>query len=282
MSVLTKVFIILVFFAALVKLGIDVDQYSHRVDFRDKYVKELNQHAQTIVTKNREIAEWKTQVENWKAQYGVERDKNIKLNEEIVGKTNAIYEFEKRINEQKEDRDKLQQEISKMVSLLIVTTTQIDEAQKRIAEFKQNLDKALAKSRDAEANLIEAKREADAYSKDLAATEENYAKCARELFECKMKLEAIARMGVPIPTGPGVVQSLKGKILSVEEELGLVAVSLGKKDGVEIGYKFTIKRGDKFVATGIVKNVENEMSILSIDIKGPGYPPSINDDVFTP
>ena len=71
MSLLSKLFVILVFVIALVKLGIDVTLFAHKVDWKDKFVKEVNYHYQTQQIKNAEIAAREMEIENNKVFIGV-------------------------------------------------------------------------------------------------------------------------------------------------------------------------------------------------------------------
>lgn len=277
MSILTKIFIILVFLVAVVKLGVDATLYPMRIDFKDKWHKEMNEHAQTIKIMTSEIESWKVEVENWKSQYRVEQDKNIKLNEELAGKNELIEVRDRTINEMNERYQVLEQELARMNTLLSVTSAQLEEMQKKVEEYKQNLDLALSKQQAAQQDLIYAKRDAEEFSKNLAELEKKHGELAREAHKMKETLAYAVTRGFKIPLPGELSPPLEGKVLSVSPDLGLIVISLGVKDGIKIGEKFTVYRGSKFIATAIVDKVDNNMSVLRIENKQED--PKENDNV---
>jgi hypothetical protein len=71
MSTLSKVFVILVLLVAVMKLGVDVALFAHRVDWKDKYIKEADWNVQNQQMKNAEIADLELQKTNFKEYIGI-------------------------------------------------------------------------------------------------------------------------------------------------------------------------------------------------------------------
>jgi hypothetical protein len=61
--------------------------------------------------------------------------------------------------------------------------------------------------------------------------------------------------------------SVDAKVMSVSTQAGIVIINQGNDSGVRIGTKFTIYRGNQFVATAIVRETTREWSSLTIDLK---------------
>ena len=90
MSLLSKLFVILVFVIALIKLGIDVTLFAQKVDWKDKFIKEVNYHYQTQQIKNAEIAARDMEVENQRAFMAILADRINTLDTENSGKAARI------------------------------------------------------------------------------------------------------------------------------------------------------------------------------------------------
>jgi cell shape-determining protein MreC len=54
--------------------------------------------------------------------------------------------------------------------------------------------------------------------------------------------------------------SLQGKISEMNAKSGLVTLSIGSADGVQVGTRFHVVRGDKFICDVVVTNVDTETS----------------------
>src|SRR5258705_6465326 len=99
MSTLSKVFVVLVLVIALVKLGIDMTLFGMRVDWKDKFEKEVQYHYQALMVKNNEIADMTAQAENLKAyQRDVLMPKMSMLEVENAGKSARIAELQRQFD----------------------------------------------------------------------------------------------------------------------------------------------------------------------------------------
>jgi hypothetical protein len=52
--------------------------------------------------------------------------------------------------------------------------------------------------------------------------------------------------------------TVAGKVCSVDAEKNVVVLSVGKNDGVRVGYEFTVYRGNRYVAKVVIEDVEAE------------------------
>ena len=69
------------------------------------------------------------------------------------------------------------------------------------------------------------------------------------------------------PAGDYRGSPVDAKVMSASTQAGIVIINQGKDAGVLIGTKFTIYRGNQFVATAIVRETTRDWSSLTLDLK---------------
>jgi hypothetical protein len=70
---------------------------------------------------------------------------------------------------------------------------------------------------------------------------------------------------------------LDGKIVVYSAQSETAIIDRGKDHGVLVGMKYTVYRGDRFIASGIVKETAKDWSALTIEMKSDQ--PQAGDDV---
>jgi chromosome segregation ATPase len=65
---------------------------------------------------------------------------------------------------------------------------------------------------------------------------------------------------VKIASPSNMAVSMQGKISEMNAKSGLVTLSIGSADGVQVGTRFHVVRGDKFICDVVVTNVDTETS----------------------
>jgi hypothetical protein len=93
--------------------------------------------------------------------------------------------------------------------------------------------------------------------KSLRDLREEFTKIRRELDEKTMVIEHLITLGVPVwelvTLSPP--PKIDGQVLAADEDTKLVVLSVGFEQGVQVGYQFTIFRGNRFIARVIVEKV---------------------------
>ena len=71
---------------------------------------------------------------------------------------------------------------------------------------------------------------------------------------------------------------INGKVVDVKADNGKVylALSLGERDNIQVGTRFTISRGDKYVGDAIVERVAPDQSVAVVRAGNP-IPVQVND-----
>jgi hypothetical protein len=267
MSTLSKVFVILVFVIALVKLGVDVTLFAQKVDWKDKFVKEVNYHYATQQIKNAEIAARDLEIDNQKSFIGILNDRIAVLDTENSAKAQRIGDLVRESVEKQTLLTKLEADVQVFVRQLEVQLAQIQELTTKVEEHRIKLGKAVAEKATAVAEVQYARQQSERLSQDLASLEEKHVDMAREKKLIEEKLNAIALAGGSSAVNMPGRKPLEGKVTAVANEIGLVVISIGKDAGVLEGDEFTIFRGGDFVAKIVVDRADRSWAAGKVVLK---------------
>jgi hypothetical protein len=275
MSTLSKVFVILVFVIALVKLGIDVTLFAQKTDWKDKFVREVNYHYQTQQIKNAEIAARDLEIENQKSFITVLNEKINTLDTENSSKAARINDLQRQLDFANTSLSKLEADQQVFVRQLEVQLAQIREMEVKVDESRQKLGKALNEKSTAVAELQYARQQVEVLQKDLSELEVKHVDIAREKKGLEERINHLNQLGIRTEVAPK--RALEGKVTAVANEIGLVVVSIGRDAGVNEGDEFTIYRGGDFVAKITVDRTDRKWSAGRVVLKKTD--PRVADDV---
>ena len=268
MSLLSKLFVILVFVIALIKLGIDVTLFAQKVDWKDKFIKEVNYHYATQQIKNAEIAARDMEVENQRQFMAILSDRINTLDTENSGKAARINELNRQLDAANTLASKYEADMQVFVRQLEVQLAQIQELTTKIEESRVKLAKSVAE-------LQYARQLAERLQQDLGQLEEKHVEMARDKKHLEEKMNAIAQAGGNVNVAPK--KALEAKVTAVANEIGLVVISIGKDDGVLEGDEFTVYRGGDFVAKIVIDRSDRKWSAGKVVLKKTD--PRVADDV---
>ncbi len=275
MSTLSKVFVILVFLVAMVKLGVDATLFAQRVDWKDKFVKEVNYHYQTQQIKNAEIQDLILQRENLNEYNKILLDKITMLDTENSAKSLQIANLQREFDQKNSQIAKLIADLDVYVRQLEVQITQIQEMSNKVEEYRGKLAKAAAERSTAVQELQYARQEAEVLQKSMGALEEQHISLARDKKRLEETIAALNARGVDTDL-VSPKKLLEGKVTAVSPEIGLVVISIGRDDGVLEGNEFTIFRQQQFIAKITVERVDRKWSAGRVTLKKDD--PRVSDD----
>ncbi|HLF92618.1 MAG TPA: hypothetical protein VJB14_04100 [Planctomycetota bacterium] len=275
MSLLSKLFVILVFVISLVKLGVDVTLFAQKVDWKDKFVKEVNYHYQTQQIKNAEIAAREMEIENNKVFIGILTDRINTLDTENSSKAQRINDLQRQLDFANTLQTKTEADMQVFVRQLEVQLAQIQELTTKIEEHRGKLAKALNEKSLAVAEVQYARQMSEKLSQDLAELEGKHVDMARDKKHLEEKINHLNQLGVKTDVAPK--KPLEGKVTAVANEIGLVVISIGKDDGVGEGDEFTVYRGGDFVAKIQIDRADRRWSAGKVVLKKTD--PRVADDV---
>ncbi len=106
-----------------------------------------------------------------------------------------------------------------------------------------------------QAQLLVANDRLEKAYRDIAVME-------KELVELSRKLgaegETPGGSGPYLGGDPTGVPKIDGVVIGVSDKVNLVLISVGNKDKVQVGYKFTVYRGSEYVSKLVVDKVEGD------------------------
>lgn len=101
-----------------------------------------------------------------------------------------------------------------------------------------------------------------------------------------MKLLAVAFLAaLPwVSASESETNPLDGKIVAYSAQSETAIIDRGKDHGVLVGMKYTVYRGDRFIATGIVKETAKDWSAMIIEMKSdqPQAGDEVSSQILTP
>ena len=261
MSTLSKVFVVLVLVLSLVYLGVAATLFAHRTDWKDKFFKENEAHRRNLEAKDREIGKLVNEI---KVHEDLQRalNDNIKQLEIEKAQINARYEeVRKDFNDLKGKYDILKAEQEKLVQQIGVQLTLNQELAKKVEEYRLKSTATVADRDTALQQLQYVRQDNEELKKNLAGLEQQHVKLARDQDTAQRQLAELARLGVDIEAYQKLpAKPLDGKVVAVSDKVNLVVISVGEDDGVQVGNKFTIFRGDKFVGQIVIEKAERDWS----------------------
>lgn len=116
---------------------------------------------------------------------------------------------------------------------------------------------AAEKTRDTlHAELLTANDRLEKAYKDIAEMEKQLVDVSRAKNDIEQQL-AYLRDRVPNLGDLAVEPKIDGVVLGVSDKVNLILISVGGKDKVQVGYKFTVYRGSAYVSKLVVDKVED-------------------------
>jgi len=281
MSTLSKTFVILVFLASVAYVAVQVTLYSLRVDFKDKWIKEVNYHYQTQQVKNSEIAALRVEMDNRKSILDALHQKIGVMEAELAGRSRLLTEVQRQLDSSNQLLAKSAANQGVLVRQLEVQQAQIADMESKKEAYRVKWVKANNEYSTALQELQYARQEGERLSRDLAELESKAVELAREKKRHEETLAALAASGVRTDlVGPR--KKLEGKVTAVSAQFKLVVINIGKEQGVLEGDEFTIYRGGSFVAKIQVERVDRSWAAGRIVLQkdDPKVADSVSNDIL--
>lgn len=257
MSTLTKVFVVLVLVISLVYLGVSATLFAHRVDYKDKWETEKSDHQKDA--------------DAWKGDKGkLEADIQAKA-KEILAQQELAKAADNRSQEAGRERDAVRADFTKLkgdYTALVAEQQKLQSNNNDLVTRNENLNKQLAEEKklreDAQrvrdtvqAELLASQDRLEKAYKDIAEMEKQIVEVSRAKNDIEQQLDYI-RARVPNLADLGTEPKIDGIVLGVSDKVNLVLISVGGKDKVQVGFKFTVYRGSTYVSKLVVDKVDDQ------------------------
>lgn len=152
---------------------------------------------------------------------------------------------------------------------------------KEIGEIRSAKESAMMAAERAMLEKSEAVATAEKAKAEFAALQDNASSSIKERDSLKAKLETIIKLtGVP---GDAVQAQplIEGAVMDIADDIGLIALNVGKAQGVQPGYSFDIYKGNEYKGKAIVDSVQENFSSAKITMRAPGKTIGKGDAVTT-
>ncbi|MCZ7646269.1 MAG: hypothetical protein M5U26_13465 [Planctomycetota bacterium] len=194
------------------------------------------------------------------------RVKVNELRDDILQKSGELAKFKSEANMQQALNEELTRELNRRADELLKLKGVLLKQQQAVQVARENEVKARNEKAEFENELNQVKQEFNQLARDKRKIES-------DLAEQTHKIQGLLDHGVPIydilgidaaATQPYVPDSL---VLAVKPDLDLIMISVGAEQGVKPGFRFTISRGDQYVAKAQVEKVYKDMSSARLLLK---------------
>jgi septal ring factor EnvC (AmiA/AmiB activator) len=275
MSTLSKVFVVLVFFASVFFLGITATLFAQKVDWKDKFGKEVVYHYQTQQEKNAEIAVMKVEIDNVQGNLDILREKLAQKETELAGRSVRLSDAQRELDVKTSLLTKLEANLQVFVRQLEVQLAQYQDMTTKVDQYRKKMVVLQNQSSIAMQELQYARQEQERLSRDLAELEAKHVEVAREKNRLEENIAHLEQSGIRTTIGPR--KKLEGRVQAVSSEIGLVVIDLGQEAGVMVGDEFTVYRGSKFVAKIVIEKTDAKWSAGRVEAKRDN--PQVADNV---
>ena len=286
MSLLAKIFVVVVTVLSLVFLGVQATLFYHSTDWRDAYERLQGRMKLVVEEKQNEIVAVQSQVKDL--------DKTI---EQLNSSVAQIKTVSKAAESALADKSaELQRQVSQYSNLETAHKTlasaaeekdkQIKEYTGRISQLEDSLKTAQNEKELAEAQVARVTSIKTTLEKDLAEVRKDYTASKQKVLDMQLVMDELERQGVPIGTlvvNHKPVPPINGKVAGVRTDTqpALVLVTVGKDDKVEKGFAFTVYRGSTFVGKVVVEKVMADSAGCRVLFTAAGQTIKAGDDVAT-
>lgn len=257
MSTLTKVFVVLVLVISLVYLGVSATLFAHRVDYKEKWESEKDLHAKNT--------------DAWKSEKGkLEADIQTKA-KEILAQSEAAKAADNRAQEAVRERDAVRADFNKLkgdYTALVAEQQKLQNNNNDLAQRNENLNKQLGEEKKLRED---AQRVRDTVQAELLASQDRLEKAYKDISQMEIQIVEVSRAKndieqqlaymrerMPNVGELGVEPKIDGIVLGVSDKVNLVLISVGGKDKVQVGFKFTVYRGSTYVSKLVVDKVDDQ------------------------
>ncbi len=270
MSSIGKILIVINAVLSLLFLGFASALVYKSGDFKNKYDQEVSAHNQTRTEKDKQISDTRAALTTLQKENDATRSEKARFATEADSLRNA-YDQEKAVNAQLRGAvDEIKSTLDNFRTTNQDLQAQLDGARKDYDQMREARDAAVSaqtKSETEAADAVAAMKKAQTDFENLRDSAETAMK-ERDSLDAKYKA-LIAMTGVP---GDSLQAQplIEGHVADVAPDAGLVALNVGKVQGVQPGYSFDIYKDGQYKGKVIVDTVEANYCSARITMQKPG------------
>ncbi len=286
MSLLAKIFVVVVTVLSLVFLGVQGTLFYHQTDWREAYTRLQSRMQLMAQEKQAEADALKARIADLE-----------KTRERLEGERSAVQAVAKAADEALQNKaaelNRLQSQYAQLETAHKQIAGTIEEKDRtlrdlttRIRDLEESLKTAQSDKELAEAQVARLTSIKTTLEKDLAEVRKDYTTTKQKLLDSELVLEELRRIGLPIETlviNHKPVPPINGKVAGVRTDVqpALVLLTVGQDEGVERGFTFTVYRGNEFIGKVLVEKVMADSAGCRVLFTAAGKQIKPGDDVAT-
>jgi len=259
MSLLAKVFVVIMTIMIMVDLGVSATLYQHRRDWRNSYAKLRERSKVSTQLAVKEIDSLRAGIKAKDSFISQKQTEVIDLKKELDKQNSAFSETKQLLNKAEDNFQKQMRLTESANQSKVQSETNLEKERTLNHELTQNLDTATRRREIAEGQVARLVQLKTSLEKDIGDLRVNYSDARKSLKEKETLIAMAQEHGVDfvaLLSGPPV-PAIDARVAAVKNDVqpGLVLLSVGSDDKVEKGFHFSIYRGNEFVGKVVVEKV---------------------------
>jgi chaperonin cofactor prefoldin len=257
MSILARVFVILIFITTILYVSVQATLWHHARNWREAFTllqrdyEELSQYNQAQIRALQEVIRNREDIITQRNGVITKLQASIRAIADDLAMAVTNYATVK------QDLVTLLNDHTRVLLILSTKDQIIKSLTDARDDYKARFDRALRQKDTAENQVYRYAMIKSALEKDLSDLNKNYVRVRDELNDAQVTLAYINDLGFPVNTIVVGMPAppISAKVVGVKDSVSLVVLSVGSENGVKQGFEFTVYRGNLFVARVIVEKV---------------------------
>lgn len=286
MSLLAKIFIVVITVLSLLFLGVQATLFYHSNDWRDAYERLQSRMKLVVEEKQAEIAAAQTHVKDLEKTISQQESSIAQVKTVSKAAELALADKAAELNRVQGQYATLESSHKTLIQSVEEKDKNLKDFQARISQLEESLRTAQSEKELAEAQVARLTSMKVALEKDLAEVRKDYTETKQKLLDTQLVMDELERIGVPIGSlviNHKPVPPINGKVAAVRTDVSpaLVLLTVGKDDKVEKGFHFTVYRGNEFIGKVVVEKVMADSAGCRVLFTAAGKQIKQGDDVAT-
>ncbi|MEW6356704.1 MAG: hypothetical protein AB1696_10280 [Planctomycetota bacterium] len=249
MSTIAKVLVVVILILSVAFAALTGQLFAKREKLRKEY-EDLQTDATSKITAS----------ENARKELQGAKDK---LDDELNKTKNDVTQLKtdnehlkKGVEEKTEQITKLDAQITNFNTTIGQLNSNMKAKDDRLAGLEKDLGETRDKLRTAEQTAREKEIEAQKLAQQAKESGDRLKEVEVALKDAKQKIEILTTKGGQYEESTQLVQSpVDAKVIKVDRSANLVVINRGREQGVEVGYIFTVFRGDAYLGDLRIESV---------------------------
>lgn len=259
MSGLAKFFVVLNLVLALFFLGVSATLFQTQENWRSAAEKSQAQNVEILEKQTEKNQMYEGTISTLENDKDSLTSENRLFEQKISGLERDNGDLRSDVAEQKTRNSDLEARIAQKDKHLEDKDSVIARMEEEVQTLNSSYNEALESKKNAERLRNRSLLDKEQLSQQLVDANKELAALREDFDNQELLLARIVDSGVRLPDiGVPAAPAIDGVVVAVED--GIVILSVGKDDGVEEGYEFTVYDGDSFLGKIQVTRVLDDMA----------------------